>query len=169
MHVRQKALLVSLAFAIAPVAESAMASPATVTVLYGNHAVEITQTLEDPTDLWVTAADLKRINGFELKAEGACLNDICIPLNQEEDNALVVTRRGKKWVNLTAFAQKLDQSWVVERAQAVWSFSAVPIARTAYIQSAVAPDFELPDRSGKMVRLSDFRGKKVMILTWASW
>ena len=31
------------------------------------------------------------------------------------------------------------------------------------------PDFALPDRNGKTVRLSDFRGKKVLIVTWASW
>ena len=32
-----------------------------------------------------------------------------------------------------------------------------------------APDFALPDRNGKIVRLSDFRGKKVVLVTWASW
>ena len=32
-----------------------------------------------------------------------------------------------------------------------------------------APDFALPNREGEVVRLSDFRGKKVLIITWASW
>ena len=32
-----------------------------------------------------------------------------------------------------------------------------------------APDFELKDRDGNVVRLSDFRGKKVLLVTWASW
>ena len=32
-----------------------------------------------------------------------------------------------------------------------------------------APDFTLPDRNGKPVKLSQFRGKKVLLLTWASW
>ena len=27
----------------------------------------------------------------------------------------------------------------------------------------------LEDREGKTVRLQDFRGKKVLLLTWASW
>ena len=31
------------------------------------------------------------------------------------------------------------------------------------------PDFSLPDRDGKMHKLSDFRGKKVLVITWASW
>ncbi|MBY0120524.1 redoxin domain-containing protein [Bacillus sp. S/N-304-OC-R1] len=32
-----------------------------------------------------------------------------------------------------------------------------------------APDFELKDLDGKAVRLSDFKGKKVMLNFWATW
>lgn len=32
-----------------------------------------------------------------------------------------------------------------------------------------APDFEVPDMNGKMVRLSDFKGKTVFLDFWASW
>ncbi|HEY9257019.1 MAG TPA: TlpA disulfide reductase family protein [Chitinophaga sp.] len=32
-----------------------------------------------------------------------------------------------------------------------------------------APDFEVPDMDGKMVRLSDFKGKTVLLDFWASW
>lgn len=32
-----------------------------------------------------------------------------------------------------------------------------------------APDFNLPDTSGKMIRLSDFQGQYVLIDFWASW
>ena len=33
----------------------------------------------------------------------------------------------------------------------------------------IAPDFELQDLNGNMVKLSDFLGKKVMINFWATW
>jgi peroxiredoxin len=33
----------------------------------------------------------------------------------------------------------------------------------------MAPDFAVPDRRGNPVRLSGFRGKKVLVVTWASW
>jgi peroxiredoxin len=33
----------------------------------------------------------------------------------------------------------------------------------------IAPEFEQPDTSGQMVRLSDFRGKYVLVDFWASW
>ena len=31
------------------------------------------------------------------------------------------------------------------------------------------PDFALPTLDGKQVRLSDFRGKRVVLFMWASW
>jgi peroxiredoxin len=37
------------------------------------------------------------------------------------------------------------------------------------LQSLDAPDFELPDLAGRKHRLSDHRGKKVLLASWASW
>nr|WP_068893416.1 TlpA disulfide reductase family protein [Pedobacter panaciterrae] len=36
-------------------------------------------------------------------------------------------------------------------------------------KNSVAPDFSIPDASGKQVKLSDFRGKIVAIDVWATW
>ena len=51
----------------------------------------------------------------------------------------------------------------------VWSLGEVPSVVKSTLKSAIAPDFELLDRQGNPVRLSQFRGKKVLIVTWASW
>ena len=37
------------------------------------------------------------------------------------------------------------------------------------LASLEAPDFELPDLSGQLHRLSDQRGKKVLLIAYASW
>jgi hypothetical protein len=137
------------------------------TVLYEGRTIEVEQTLDDPVNLWVTPADLTKINGFVIKPEGACLDEICIPLT--EQNQLSVTRLGQQWINLTKLAQVLKQPYASDSASKVWSFAPIPAKHESYLQTAVAPDFELKDRSGKTVRLSDYKGKKVLLMTWASW
>jgi peroxiredoxin len=138
------------------------------TVLHNDSAIALEKTLPDPNDLWVTPADLEKINGFVVKPQGMCLGEICIPL-AKSDSELAVTREGQQWINATELARKLGQAYAVDRESGTWSFGAIPAQRASFLQAAVAPDFELKDRSGKTVRLSDFRGTKVMLVTWASW
>ena len=41
--------------------------------------------------------------------------------------------------------------------------------RARALQSLQAPDFTLPDLDGRMHTLSEHRGRKVLLVTWASW
>jgi hypothetical protein len=146
---------------------SAQTRPATV--LYQDRVVQLARTLADPNDLWVVPEDLPRVNNFELKPEGACLADLCVPVRQDRDSDLFVTRARQGWFNVTGLARRLEQPFVVDHEHLVWSFGAIPVTRNSFLQSAMAPDFALPNLEGTPVRLSDFRGKKVLIVTWASW
>ena len=138
-------------------------------VLFNDQVVEVTETLSDPTDLWVSPEDLTRINGFELKPEGACLDDICMVAREDVDGGLVINRDGKKWFNVTELARKLQQAFVHDPDTGVWSFGEIPVTRKSFLEAGMAPDFALEDRTGNVVKLSDFRGKKVLLITWASW
>lgn len=158
-------LAAAVTFATVP--WTALAAPATV--LYNDRVVEIQETLADPNDLWVVPDDLTRINSFVLKPEGVCLDELCIPLRQDRDSEMLITRSKERWFNVTELARKLQQAFAVDTEHNVWSFGEIPVTRTRFFESALAPDFSLPDRQGKMVKLSDFRGKKVLIVTWASW
>jgi hypothetical protein len=140
-----------------------------VTVLYDDRVVEIERTLADPNDLWVVPEDLPRVDDFELKPEGACLDELCVPVLQDRDSEMFVTRAGQSWFNVTELARKLEQAYVADHDHRVWSFGEIPVTRTRFLRSAMAPDFALPNREGDVVRLTDFRGKKVLIVTWASW
>jgi cytochrome oxidase Cu insertion factor (SCO1/SenC/PrrC family) len=51
----------------------------------------------------------------------------------------------------------------------VWVFGPRSDHQNAFVASLAAPNFTLPDMNGKMHSLSDFRGKKVLLVTWASW
>ena len=152
---RRDFLITASAAALASAAPTS--TPATV--LYGDKAVPLTAVRPDPKDLWVRSADLPTINGFELKPQGACREDLCIPVAKNLRNG--------QFFNLTGFAQKVHQPVVQDSG--VWSFGEMPLLRSAFVNSRVAPDFAVPDRKGKVIHLSDFRGKKVLIVTWASW
>jgi hypothetical protein len=134
-------------------------------VLYDDRSIALADTAVDPAQspdaLWVRKTDLPRINEFELKPQGACRADVCIPVEKS------MTRGA--YLNLTAFARKVGQTFVVDRDARVWSFGEIPLVRGQFVESRIAPDFELSDRGGRAVRLSNFRGKKVLVLTWASW
>ena len=162
-------IIVCLSAGLAVVLFNAGAAAVGTTVLYNDQTIVIDEVLSDPTDLWVSPEDLTRINGFVLKPEGACLEDLCIPIAQNEDSDLFVRRDGKGWINVTELARKVQQPFVRDADASVWSFGAIPLVRRPFLESALAPDFALTDRKGETVRLSDFRGKKVLIMTWASW
>jgi peroxiredoxin len=55
-----------------------------------------------------------------------------------------------------------DQQYVATTSQDVQSGNKLDIG-------SMAPEFSLPDRKGRQVSLSDFRGKYVFLDFWASW
>jgi len=130
------------------------------TVLYSDRTVALDRVQPDPNDLWVRKSDLKKINDFEVKPQGACREDLCIPISKD-------LQRGE-WFNLSGFARKTGES-VIKDDSGVYSFGEIPLVRGAFYSTRVAPDFAVPDRKGRVVHPSDFRGKKVLVITWASW
>lgn len=142
---------------------------AAAVVLYEDRVVELETTLADPNDLWIRPADLPEVNGFELKPEGACIDDICVPVRQDRDSEIFITREGRSWFNVTALAERLDQRYVADHETGVWSFGSIPVRRSSFVDDAVAPDFTLPGIDGRHYSVSDFKGMKVMLLSWASW
>jgi hypothetical protein len=147
-----------LASATAPLAFAAPAATG-ATVLCGDHAAALDKVRIVNETLWVHSKDLPRINEFEVKPQGACRAGVCIPLSK--------TLKDGPWFNLTGFAHKIGEQVVAE--QNVYSFGEIPVLRGAFYNSRIAPDFAVPDRQGKIVHLSDFRGKKTLVITWASW
>lgn len=157
-------------FALVPLLLSAnLAVAQGATVLYNERVVEVEDTLPDVSELWVKPEDLTRINDFELKPQGACFEELCVPVIQNRDSDMFVTRQGQGWFNVTGLADKLQQAWAADYDEGVFSFGVMPMERQSFFRGGMAPDFELMGRDGELVSLSDFRGKQVLLLTWASW
>jgi hypothetical protein len=138
------------------------------TIIYDDHATEISSANVDAGQLWITTVDLKRATGFALKPQGVCRDELCFPLPKSREQEFVRKNSGKTWFDLLAFAQLVHQPVAHDEALATWYFGLRSDQRQG-LSSLEAPDFALPDMNGKIHSLSDFRGKKVLLLTWASW
>lgn len=147
-----------------PFEEKPIHPQGSATVLCQGRNVTLSE-VGDGEDLLIRPEDLTAINGFTLKPEGACYEDMCIPISQ----TLFVEQNGKKWFDLTAFADLLGQPYVADTSERVWSFAEIPAKRDSMMQDAMAPDFEVTDREGQVVRMADLKGKKALIVTWSSW
>jgi len=128
-------------------------------------AVLLTETGDmtvDATDgLWVSAADAERATGWSLKPEGMCRDALCVPLPP------AALRAGA--VDLAAFWRRLDNVVLSDDAGEIWVLGAGASARNQALAGLVAPDFALPDLDGTPHRLSELRGRKVFLASWASW
>ena len=116
-------------------------------------------------DLWLPVADLERATGWVLKPQGACRGEECVPIPAGQEAAFV--RPGE--FNLAAFARFLGQPVVHDAAHHAWVIGESAGRRAAGLSSLEAPDFTLPDLQGKLHSLHDYRGKKVFLVSWASW
>jgi hypothetical protein len=120
-------------------------------------------------DLWVTLADLTRATKFVLKPQGICRDQLCFPIPKGRREAFLRKERAVTWFNLSEFARLVRQPVAHDGEYSIWYFGPRADEQNSYIGSLTAPDFTLPDVNGKKHSLSDFRGKKVLLLTWASW
>jgi hypothetical protein len=149
-------------------APPASAKELRTTIVYDDQATDVTSGGEDADQLWITTTDLKRATRFEVKPQGVCRDELCFPLPKSKQQSFLREESGKRWFNLTAFAQLVHQPVAHDAALATWYFGLRSDQRQG-LSSLQAPDFTLPDLQGKPHRLSDFHGKKILLVTWASW
>ena len=158
-----------LAIAAASVVAARAADQNTRTVIYDGVATEVSAAPEASSDLWITTGDLTRATRFVIKPQGVCRDELCFPLPKNRKTEFVSKKGATTWFNLSAFAKLIKQPVVVDQKNGVWYFGARDTEQNGYLASLEAPNFTLPDLSGKLHSLSDFRGKKVLLVTWASW
>lgn len=93
--------------------------------------------------------------GWEIKPEGACRGDVCVPL-------------GGGPFDVASAAEKLRMALVHDAGVGVWALGPDTVSGRA-LASAEAPDLVLPDIHGNEFRLSSLRGEKVVIVSWAPY
>ena len=107
----------------------------------------------------LSRAAIQELTGWEIKPEGACQGDWCLPLSIDESDA---------GYEVHALAGALHMPLVEEPELGLKAIGPSVIAGRA-LASAKAPDLALPDLDGNMVRLSQFLGQKVVLYAWAPY
>jgi hypothetical protein len=139
----------------------------TQTVLYGALETEVGGAAADRDRLWIPLGELERSTGWTAKPEGLCRDEVCVP---------VPVARRADWLDggrldFAAFAAHLGHAVARDAARGVWAFGppADRAASAADTGPVAAPDIRLPDLDGNLHSLADYRGKKVLLYSWASW
>ncbi len=92
--------------------------------------------------------------GWEIKPEGACKGEVCVPLPEG--------------FSAQHAADRLGMAVVSDPSSGLTSFGPASLNGRALV-TAEAPDVVLPDLDGNEFRLSSLRGKKVVVVAWAPY
>jgi len=101
--------------------------------------------------------------GWTLGPEGLCQGSVCIPVRERD--ALI----DDTGVDLAGFAGLLQRPLALDVGERAAALGISSLERRRSLTSLEAPDFTLPDLEGRLHSLSDHRGKKILLIAYASW
>ena len=108
--------------------------------------------------LTLPVADFEKATGWQIKPEGACKSDVCIPLRGQTGSTL----------NVELLAKDMHLPLVAEDSEQCWALGPESIGGKT-LTTALAADMTLPDLDGNLFSLSSLRGKKVLVYAWAPY
>jgi hypothetical protein len=100
---------------------------------------------------------------WHLAPEGLCREGLCVPLPR----GMAASETGG--LDLADLARALGRPLALDLDERVACLAASAGDRSEALASLEAPDFALADLAGRRHALSDYRGRKVLLVTWASW
>lgn len=113
--------------------------------------------------VFASKAGLEAALGWELKPEGLCRGDVCVPVADQTEIS-----DGDR-VDLGAVAGRLGMATLHDEEAGLLAVSAPAADRRAALKGRVAPNFTLPDLDGKLHSLEEFKDRKRLLIAFASW
>jgi hypothetical protein len=105
----------------------------------------------------VSAAELERVTGWVPKPEGLCRHERCVPFANASPDG----------IDLADVARALGMPLVEEPRAGLWALG--PQSGGKALETATLPDISLPDVAGRPFHFASLRGRKALIVAWASW
>ena len=139
-----------------------MAPLATLTLLDEDSPLQV-RAVVDAGGVRLSPDVVQRSLGWRLEAAGLCRGDTCVPVRPEHG---LLRDDG---VDLRALASLLARPLAIDVDERIVCLGASAAERGHRLRSLDAPEFTLPDLGGHPHSLSEQRGRKVLLLAWASW
>ena len=104
----------------------------------------------------VSTDEFAAATGWEIKPQGACKGDLCVPLGHGD-------------FDVVGAAEALGMALVHDDSAGLWAIGPETLGGRA-LSTAEAPELALPDvLTGEPFQLSSLRGQKVVIAAWAPY
>jgi hypothetical protein len=110
----------------------------------------LTETLD------ISADEFRVGTGWDIKPQGACKAEVCVPLGATDGFDLLAT------------AERLGMAVVTDESTGLTAIGPESLGDRA-LATAQAPELVLDDIDGTTFRLSSLRGHKVVIVSWAPY
>ena len=111
------------------------------------------------TSARVSPAEFSEKTGWELKPQGLCRGDLCVPFPSEDQTI----------VDLAAAAPRVGMPLLHDERHDLWALGPQVEPGGRFLRDARFPDITLPDLDGQPFSFSSLRGRKVVMVAWASW
>lgn len=133
------------------------------TILDEGHPVTTEAVVTDDT-VFLGRETLPRLFGWELRREGLCRDGMCIVVPTS-----LRLESSEFGVDLRKLLQLLQRPLALDTRRRVAFVGTSAAVRAEKLIQLEAPDFTLPDLEGRLHSLSDYRGRKVILIAYASW
>jgi hypothetical protein len=133
-----------------------------IAILDGERTVSAAAAIDGDTVL-VDASGFEAATGWQLKPEGLCRGDVCVPVRAHPG----VIVDGK--IDAAKVASLMGRSVVVDPRAGVVAYGPSAVAVAEQLADCRAPDFTLPRLDGTPFSMAAIGRKKKVLVTWASW
>lgn len=106
----------------------------------------------------IAAAEFAAGTGWKIEPQGACLGHECVPLRDLDPSGPMPVE---------ALAAAMGMPLVHDADHGIWALG--PRSAGSVLASAEAPALVLDDFGGDAFDLASLRGRKVLLIAWASW
>jgi hypothetical protein len=111
--------------------------------------------------LQLTPDEFEQETGWAIKPEGACQDDVCVPLPPLERDA-------DDRIDAAVVAERLGMPIAHDEAHGLWALGPRSGDRKV-LDSVRMPALVLADFDGGAFDVASLRGRKVVLIAWASW